>query len=92
MNTALRNYCIVTAAYWSFMLSDGALRMLTLLYFHDLGYGPIKLATLFLLYEFFGVITNLFGGWLAQRFGLKLTLVSGLFFTGQCLDAPVFPR
>lgn len=78
MNHALRNYCIVTVAYWSFMLTDGALRMLTLLYFHELGYGPIKLASLFLFYEFFGIVTNLFGGWLAQRFGLKSTLTSGL--------------
>ena len=75
----LRNYLIVTGAYWSFMLTDGALRMLALLYFHERGYSPVKLAFLFLLYEFFGIVTNLFGGWLANRFGLKSTLVYGLF-------------
>jgi len=74
----LRNYAIVTGAYWSFMLTDGALRMLTLLYFHELGYSPVLLAFLFLFYEFFGIVTNLFGGWLAQRNGLKSTLVYGL--------------
>ena len=74
----LRDYIIVTAAYWNFMLTDGALRMLTLLYFHDQGFSPVKLAFLFLLYEFCGVITNLFGGWLAQRQGLKATLIYGL--------------
>jgi len=74
----LRNYAIVTGSYWSFMLTDGALRMLTLLYFHELGYSPVLLAFLFLFYEFFGIITNLFGGWLAQRSGLKTTLVYGL--------------
>ncbi|MCM8535514.1 MAG: organoarsenical effux MFS transporter ArsJ [Lentisphaeraceae bacterium] len=74
----VRDYIIVTAAYWSFMLTDGALRMLTLLYFHDQGYSPVKLAFLFLLYEFCGVITNLFGGWLAQQKGLKTTLIYGL--------------
>lgn len=74
----LRNYAIVTGAYWSFMLTDGALRMLVLLYFHDLGYSPVTLAFLFLFYEFFGIITNLFGGWIAQAFGLKFTLVWGL--------------
>ena len=82
MSAALRNYAIVTGAYWSFMLTDGALRMLVLLYFHKLGYTPVQLAFLFLLYEFFGIVTNLVGGWLADRFGLKMTLVSGL-----CLQA-----
>ncbi|MBK1792364.1 organoarsenical effux MFS transporter ArsJ [Persicirhabdus sediminis] len=74
----LKNYAIVTGAYWSFMLTDGALRMLVLLYFHELGYSPLTLAMLFLLYEFFGIVTNLFGGWLATRCGLKSTLVGGL--------------
>ncbi|MDF7800084.1 organoarsenical effux MFS transporter ArsJ [Pontiellaceae bacterium B1224] len=74
----LRSYAVVTGAYWSFMLTDGALRMLVLLYFHELGYSPVTLAFLFLFYEFFGIITNLFGGWLAYRFGLKSTLVWGL--------------
>lgn len=76
--TQLRSYAVVTGAYWSFMLTDGALRMLVLLYFHKLGYAPTTLAFLFLFYEFFGIVTNLYGGWAAQRFGLKSTLVWGL--------------
>ena len=78
MTKALKDYITVTAAYWAFMLTDGALRMLVLLHFHEWGYSPIQLAFLFLLYEFFGIVTNLFGGWLANRFGLKSTLVYGL--------------
>jgi len=74
----LRNYAIVTAAYWAFTLTDGALRLLVLLHFHELGYTPVQLAFLFLLYEFFGIVTNLVGGWLASRTGLRLTLVLGL--------------
>ena len=76
--TNIRNYIVVTAAYWGFTLTDGALRMLVLLHFHTLGYSPFKLATLFLLYELMGVLTNLIGGWLGSRFGVKLTLLSGL--------------
>lgn len=76
--TAVRQYAIVTGAYWSFTLTDGALRLIVLLHFHALGYTPLQLATLFLLYEFFGIVTNLFGGWLAARTGLRLTLVAGL--------------
>ena len=75
---SLRNYAIVTAAYWAFTLTDGALRMLVLLHFNALGYAPVQLAFLFLLYEFFGIVTNLIGGWLAARTGLRLTLVLGL--------------
>ncbi len=74
----IRNYAVVTLAYWGFTLSDGALRMLVLLHFHTLGYTPFQLATLFLLYEFMGMVTNLVGGWIASRFGLRLTLFVGL--------------
>ncbi len=75
---SLRNYSVVTAAYWAFTLTDGALRMLVLLHFNQLGYTPVQLAFLFLLYEFFGIVTNLVGGWLAARTGLRFTLVAGL--------------
>lgn len=74
----LRNYIIVTGAYWGFTLTDGALRMLVLLHFFNLGYAPVTLAFLFLLYEFFGIVTNLLGGWIASRLGLRVTLVAGL--------------
>jgi predicted MFS family arabinose efflux permease len=76
---AVRNYILVTGAYWGFTLTDGALRMLVLLHFFNLGYSPVKLAFLFLFYEFFGIVTNLLGGWLASRLGLRVTLLAGLF-------------
>jgi predicted MFS family arabinose efflux permease len=74
----LRNYGIVTGAYWAFTLTDGALRMIVLLHFARLGYSPVQLAFLFLLYEFCGIVTNLLGGWLASRMGLRITLLAGL--------------
>ncbi|RJE79928.1 organoarsenical effux MFS transporter ArsJ [Paracoccus sp. JM45] len=74
----LRAYIAVTAAYWTFMLSDGALRMLVLLHFNGLGFSPIQLAWLFLLYELAGIVTNLAAGWIAARFGLASTLFAGL--------------
>lgn len=74
----LRDYAIVTASYWGFTLTDGALRMLVLLHFNQLGYTPFQLAFLFVLYEFFGIVTNLFGGYLGARFGLRWTLYAGL--------------
>ena len=74
----LRNYLLVTSAYWGFTLTDGALRMLVLLHFYQLGYSPFQIALLFLLYEFFGVVTNLLGGWVGSHYGLKITLTSGL--------------
>jgi predicted MFS family arabinose efflux permease len=78
MNTGTRNYAIVTAAYWGFTLSDGALRMLVLLHFYRLGYSPFTLAFLFLLYEAMGVVANLIGGWLATRYGIARMLAVGL--------------
>ncbi len=74
----LRNYGLVTASYWGFTLTDGALRMLVLMHFHQLGYSPVQLAFLFLLYEFCGIVTNLLGGWIGSRVGLKVTLFAGL--------------
>ncbi|BCR03696.1 MFS transporter [Desulfuromonas versatilis] len=76
--TDLKNYTLVTGAYWGFTLTDGALRMLVLLHFHELGYTAVQIALLFLLYEFFGVVTNLVGGWIGSHLGLKVTLFAGL--------------
>ncbi len=78
MQNAARNYAIVTAAYWGFTLTDGALRMLVLLHFYQLGYSPFTLAFLFLLYEAAGVLANLIGGWLATRYGITRMLTVGL--------------
>ncbi len=74
-----REYAVITGAYWVFTLTDGALRMLVLLYLHGLGRSPLEIASLFLFYEFFGVVTNFAGGWLASRTGLRTTLFAGLF-------------
>ena len=74
----LRNYILVTAAYWSDTVTDGAARMLVLFYFYNLGYTPLAVALLFIFYEVFGILTNLFGGYIGARFGLKTTLFIGL--------------
>ena len=74
----LRNYILVTAGYWVFTVTDGALRMLVLLHFNELGYSPVEIAFLFLTYEFMGILTNLLGGWVGARHGLNRTLVAGL--------------
>ena len=74
----MAQYALITTCYWTFTLTDGALRMLVVLYFHQLGYKPLDIALLFIFYELFGVITNLFGGWVAARFGLAFTLLGGL--------------
>lgn len=77
-SSELRQYALVTGNYWAFTLTDGALRMLVVLHFHQLGYGPLQIALLFLFYEFFGVVTNLVGGWLGARIGLNRTMNIGL--------------
>jgi len=78
MNQSLKQYLVVTATYWAFTITDGALRMLVVLYFFQLGYSALEIAMLFLLYEFFGVVTNLFGGWLGARLGLNRTMHIGV--------------
>ena len=78
MQSAVRHYALVTAAYWGFTLTDGALRMLVLLHFYRLGYSSVTLAFLFLLYEAAGILANLIGGWLATRYGITRMLTVGL--------------
>jgi len=94
MNPGTRHYAIVTAAYWGFTLTDGALRMLVLLHFYRLGYSPFTLAFLFLLYEAAGVLANLVGGWLATRYGIQRMLVVGLVtqVTGFLLLSALSPQ
>ena len=88
----LRNYTLVTTGYWAFTLTDGALRMLVLLHFHELGYSPVSIAFLFLAYEFMGILTNLLGGWVGSRTGLNRTLVIGLGMQVVALSALSFHR
>lgn len=74
----VRQYMLVTFNYWNFTITDGALRMLVVLHFHQLGYSPLEIASLFLFYEFFGVVTNLIGGWFGAKLGLNRTMNIGL--------------
>ena len=78
LSSDIRQYLLITGNYWAFTLTDGALRMLVVLHFHQLGYSPLQVAMLFLFYEVFGVLTNLFGGWLGARIGLNRTMNIGL--------------
>ncbi len=87
-----RNYALVTSGYWAFTLTDGALRMLVLLHFNELGYSPVAIAFLFLLYEFMGIVTNLLGGWVGSRTGLNKTLTAGLALQVAALAALTFQQ
>tara|TARA_R110001583_G_scaffold7720_10_gene38002 strand:- start:27434 stop:28651 length:1218 start_codon:yes stop_codon:yes gene_type:complete len=85
LSSELKQYLVITGNYWAFTLTDGALRMLVVLYFHQLGYDALQVALLFIFYEFFGVVTNLFGGWLGARLGLNRTMNIGLFIQVMAL-------
>jgi len=92
MDSATRNYLVVTGGYWAFTVTDGAIRMLVVLYFHLLGYSPFEVAMLFLFYEFFGIVTNLVGGWLGARIGLNLTMHIGMGLQVIALTALTVPE
>jgi predicted MFS family arabinose efflux permease len=91
MDIGLRNYLLITGGYWAFTITDGAIRMLVVLYFHLLGYSPFEVAMLFLFYEFFGIVTNLVGGWLGARIGLNLTMHIGMGLQIVALAALAVP-
>lgn len=88
----VRDFAFVTGAYWAFTVTDGALRMLVLLYLHGIGYTPIQVASMFLFYEFFGMVTNLVGGWLGARVGLTPTLFLGLALQSLALGSLTVPE
>ncbi|MCG8520388.1 MAG: organoarsenical effux MFS transporter ArsJ [Pseudomonadales bacterium] len=91
MNAAIRQYLVITGNYWAFTLTDGALRMLVVLHFHQLGYSPLAIALLFVFYEFFGVVTNLVGGYLGARLGLNRTMNIGLLLQVLALGMLAVP-
>ncbi|MDR0184235.1 organoarsenical effux MFS transporter ArsJ [Lysobacter arvi] len=87
----VRQYLLITGNYWAFTLTDGALRMLVVLHFHELGYSPLQVALLFLFYEIFGVVTNLVGGWLGAHIGLNRTMNIGLAMQVVALSMLLVP-
>ncbi len=91
--SGIRNYAIVTTAYFLFTITDGALRMLVLLHFYSLGYTPFVLAFMFLLYETAGIFANAGGGWMASRFGIPRMLMAGqmLQIGGLCMLSALQP-
>jgi MFS family permease len=91
LSPQIKQYLVITGNYWAFTLTDGALRMLVVLYFHQLGYSPLSIAMLFLFYEIFGVITNLVGGWLGARLGLNKTMNIGLAMQIMALSMLAVP-
>ncbi|MEI6898171.1 MAG: organoarsenical effux MFS transporter ArsJ [Psychromonas sp.] len=91
LSSDLKQYLVITGNYWAFTLTDGALRMLVVLYFHQLGFDALQVAFLFLFYEFFGVVTNLLGGWLGARLGLNRTMNIGLLIQVIALLMLVVP-
>lgn len=86
-----QQYAIITGNYWAFTLTDGALRMMVVLHFNELGYTPLQIALLFVFYELFGVITNLTGGWLGARIGLNRTMNAGLILQVMALSMLLVP-
>ncbi len=92
MVSNLRDYTVITGNYWAFTLTDGALRMLVVLHFHSLGFTPIEIASLFLFYEFFGIVTNAVGGWLGARIGLNRTMQIGLLMQIGALSMLLVPE
>lgn len=92
LSDEIKQYLVVTGNYWAFTLTDGALRMLVVLYFHQLGYAPLAIASLFLFYELFGVLTNLVGGWLGAKIGLNKTMNIGLILQVFALSMLALPN
>jgi len=61
-----------------FTITDGAVRLIVLLHAASLGFTPIQIAFMFTFYELAGVVTNLFGGLIGVRYGLKFALFIGI--------------
>ena len=76
--SALGPFVVVSLSYVLFTMTDGAVRMLTLMHAHAIGFTAMEVATTFTLYELCGAGTNLAAGVAGARFGIRGTLVCGL--------------
>ncbi len=72
------SFLSITFSYLGFSLTDGAIRVLVVLFFHHQGFSPFQIASLFLLYEIAGIFTNFLGGWIGTKLGLNTTLIAGM--------------
>ncbi|KNE58787.1 hypothetical protein AMAG_18304 [Allomyces macrogynus ATCC 38327] len=73
----------------SFALPDSALRMAVPFELYSRKFTPIKLAIMLSLYEVFGVVTNLFGGIMGSRLGLRPLLLAGYGTRFQVIDISI---
>ncbi|KAI9179175.1 hypothetical protein H9P43_005837 [Blastocladiella emersonii ATCC 22665] len=76
--TSMANFYAIACTYLAFTLSDSALRMIVLLELFTRKFSPVEIALMFTLYELLGVFTNLFGGVMGSRIGLRPLLLVGL--------------
>ena len=74
----LRPFVIITIAYLLFTVTDGAVRMIVLLHAYNKSFSALEVAIMFTLYEVAGVFTNLAAGMMGDRWGIRLTLITGL--------------
>jgi hypothetical protein len=75
---ALRPFAVISISYLLFTITDGALRMIVLLQAYTLRFSALQVALMFVLYELAGVFTNLGAGLAGARWGIKMTLITGL--------------
>jgi len=75
---ALRPFVIISSSYLLFTITDGAIRMIVLLHAYNKSFSALEVAIMFTLYELAGVFTNLAAGVMGAKWGIKVTLISGL--------------
>ena len=71
-------FAVISITYLLFTVTDGALRMIVLLHAYNQSFSAMQVATMFTLYECAGVVTNLAAGFAGARWGIRVTLVTGL--------------
>lgn len=75
---ALRPFVIISSSYLLFTVTDGAIRMIVLLHAYSKNFSALEVSVMFTLYELAGVFTNLMAGFCGAKWGIKVTLITGL--------------
>mmetsp|Transcript_19708 Transcript_19708/g.29246 ORF Transcript_19708/g.29246 Transcript_19708/m.29246 type:complete len:265 (+) Transcript_19708:113-907(+) len=75
---ALRPFVIISSSYLLFTITDGAARLIVLLHAYNKSFSAFEVALMFTLYELAGVVTNLLAGIMGAKWGIKVTLLTGL--------------
>jgi MFS family permease len=76
---AIKPFVVISASYLLFTVTDGGIRTIVLFNAFQRKFSAFEVSIMFVLYELAGTFTNFLAGIAGARWGLKATMLAGLF-------------